>query len=89
MEQELVAPDCRSDCSGNGRFNCRVVTRPFSFEGAQRRVNAEAGIRELERCRFFDSGPNDKLLEMATKYVCGRIILIDRPQIWYLVFLIS
>ncbi len=49
-----------------GVLTVGVVTRPFSFEGAQRRVNAEAGIRELEQ--YVDSlivVPNDKLLEMA------------------------
>ncbi|HHX36389.1 MAG TPA: cell division protein FtsZ, partial [Clostridiaceae bacterium] len=49
-----------------GVLTVGVVTRPFSFEGAQRRVNAEAGIRELET--YVDSlivVPNDKLLEMA------------------------
>lgn len=49
-----------------GVLTVGVVTRPFSFEGAQRRVNAEAGIRELES--YVDSlivVPNDKLLDMA------------------------
>lgn len=49
-----------------GILTVGVVTRPFSFEGAQRRINAEAGIRDLEQ--YVDSlivVPNDKLLEMA------------------------
>ena len=49
-----------------GILTVGVVTRPFSFEGAQRKINAEAGIRELEQ--YVDSlivVPNDKLLEMA------------------------
>ncbi len=49
-----------------GILTVGVVTRPFSFEGAQRRINAESGIRELEQ--YVDSlivVPNDKLLEMA------------------------
>lgn len=49
-----------------GILTVGVVTRPFSFEGAQRRVNAESGIRDLES--YVDSlivVPNDKLLDMA------------------------
>ena len=49
-----------------GVLTVGVVTRPFSFEGAQRRANAEQGIRELEA--NVDSliiVPNDKLLDIA------------------------
>lgn len=49
-----------------GVLTVAVVTRPFRFEGAQRMLNAEAGIKELEK--FVDAliiVPNDKLLEIA------------------------
>ena len=49
-----------------GVLTVAVVTRPFRFEGAQRMLNAEEGIAELEK--YVDSliiVPNDKLLEIA------------------------
>lgn len=49
-----------------GVLTVAVVTRPFSFEGAKRQLNAEGGIRELSK--YVDSlivVPNDKLLEIA------------------------
>ncbi len=49
-----------------GILTVGVVTRPFRFEGSRRMMNAERGIRELEK--FVDSlivVPNDKLLEVA------------------------
>ncbi len=51
-----------------GILTVGVVTRPFRFEGARRMMNAEKGIRELEK--YVDSlivVPNDKLLEIATE----------------------
>ncbi len=49
-----------------GILTVGVVTRPFKFEGSKRMMNAEKGIRELEK--FVDSlivVPNDKLLDVA------------------------
>lgn len=49
-----------------GILTVGVVTRPFKFEGSRRMINAETGIRELEK--FVDSlivVPNDKLLDIA------------------------
>jgi cell division protein FtsZ len=49
-----------------GVLTVGVVTRPFKFEGSRRQINAETGIRELEK--YVDSlivVPNDKLLEIA------------------------
>ncbi len=49
-----------------GILTVGVVTRPFRFEGSKRMMNAEMGIREMEK--FVDSlivVPNDKLLEVA------------------------
>lgn len=51
-----------------GILTVGVVTRPFRFEGSRRMMNAEKGIRELEK--FVDSlivVPNDKLLEVASE----------------------
>ncbi|UCC54963.1 MAG: cell division protein FtsZ [Anaerolineaceae bacterium] len=51
-----------------------VVTRPFTFEGAQRERQAEAGIEQLkEHVDTLIVIPNDRLLETADK----RISLLD------------
>ncbi len=51
-----------------------VVTRPFTFEGAQRARAAEAGIEQLkEHVDTLIVIPNDRLLEAADK----RISLLD------------
>jgi cell division protein FtsZ len=57
-----------------GALTIGVVTRPFSFEGAQRARSAEAGIEKLKE--YVDTLiviPNDKLLETADK----RLTLVD------------
>ncbi len=49
-----------------GILTVAVVTRPFRFEGPRRMLNAERGIRELEK--YVDSlivVANDKLLEIT------------------------
>ncbi len=57
-----------------GALTIGVVTRPFSFEGAQRARVAEAGIEKLkEQVDTLIVIPNDKLLEMADK----RLALTD------------
>ena len=51
-----------------GALTIGVVTRPFSFEGAQRARVAEAGIENLkDQVDTLIVIPNDKLLEMADK----------------------
>jgi len=51
-----------------GSLTIGVVTRPFSFEGAQRSRAAEAGIEKLkEHVDTLIVIPNDKLLEMGDK----------------------
>ncbi|MDX1688962.1 MAG: cell division protein FtsZ [Candidatus Promineifilaceae bacterium] len=57
-----------------GALTIGVVTRPFSFEGAQRTKIAEAGIGELkENVDTLIVIPNDRLLETADK----RVSLLD------------
>ena len=57
-----------------GALTIGVVTRPFSFEGAQRARAAEAGIEKLkEEVDTLIVIPNDRLLEMADK----RVTLMD------------
>jgi cell division protein FtsZ len=53
-----------------GALTIGVVTRPFSFEGAQRNRIAEAGIDKLkEQVDTLIVIPNDKLLEAADRRV--------------------
>ena len=57
-----------------GALSIGVVTRPFTFEGAQRSRIAESGIEELkEHVDTLIVIPNDRLLEAADK----RISLLD------------
>ncbi|MGH2537597.1 MAG: cell division protein FtsZ [Candidatus Promineifilaceae bacterium] len=57
-----------------GALTIGVVTRPFTFEGAQRARAAEAGIDRLkEHVDTLIVIPNDKLLEMADK----RVTLVE------------
>jgi len=57
-----------------GALTIGVVTRPFTFEGAQRARNAEAGIELLkEQVDTLIVIPNDKLLEMGDR----RLTLLD------------
>src|ERR1700761_7283223 len=49
-----------------GALTIAVVTRPFSFEGAQRKEIAERGLAELKKeVDAFIIIPNDKLLSLA------------------------
>jgi cell division protein FtsZ len=51
-----------------GALTIAVVTRPFSFEAAQRRKNAEEGIARLkDHVDTLIVIPNDRLLQMNTK----------------------
>jgi len=57
-----------------GALTIGVVTRPFTFEGAQRARAAEAGLEQLkEHVDTLIVIPNDRLLETADK----RISLLD------------
>lgn len=50
-----------------GILTVGVVTKPFSFEGASRGANADAGIAELEQAvDALIVVPNDKLIEIST-----------------------
>ncbi|HSS98081.1 MAG TPA: cell division protein FtsZ, partial [Terriglobales bacterium] len=51
-----------------GALTIGVVTRPFSFEGARRNQNAEAGIAKLkEQVDTLIVIPNDRLLQIVEK----------------------
>jgi cell division protein FtsZ len=52
----------------SGALTVAVVTKPFSFEGAQRRAIAEEGLENLrERVDTLITIPNDKLLQIIDK----------------------
>ncbi len=51
-----------------GALTVGVVTRPFSFEGRRRQVQAEQGIKELkEKVDTLIVIPNDRLLQVVEK----------------------
>lgn len=51
-----------------GALTVGVVTRPFSFEGAQRRRNAEEGLARLrERVHTLITIPNDRLMQVIDR----------------------
>ncbi|HET6393711.1 MAG TPA: cell division protein FtsZ, partial [Blastococcus sp.] len=53
-----------------GALTIGVVTRPFSFEGKRRAVQAESGIEELRNeCDTLIVIPNDRLLSISDRQV--------------------
>jgi cell division protein FtsZ len=52
----------------SGALTIGVVTRPFTFEGAKRKSNAEAGLEALkEQVDSLITIPNDRLLQLVDK----------------------
>lgn len=63
-----AAPTVAKIAREEGALTIGVVTRPFSFEGAQRARVAEAGIENLkEHVDTLIVIPNDKLLDMGDR----------------------
>ena len=53
-----------------GALTIGVVTRPFSFEGKRRQLQAEAGIEELRnQCDTLIVIPNDRLLALGDRSI--------------------
>jgi cell division protein FtsZ len=53
-----------------GALTIGVVTRPFSFEGKRRQVQAETGIEELrQQCDTLIVIPNDRLLALGDRSI--------------------
>ena len=53
-----------------GALTIGVVTRPFSFEGKRRQVQAESGIEELRnQCDTLIVIPNDRLLALGDRNI--------------------
>lgn len=60
------APIVAEISKGGGALTIGVVTRPFSFEGRRRSVQAETGIQRLrEKVDTLIIIPNDRLLEVS------------------------
>jgi cell division protein FtsZ len=63
-----AAPIVAETAKELGALTVAVVTKPFSFEGAQRRAIAEEGLENLkERVDTLITIPNDKLLQIIDK----------------------
>src|SRR5205823_1111567 len=61
-----------------GALTVAVVTKPFSFEGAKRRLLAEQGIAELvDKVDTLITIPNDRLLQVVEK----RTSMVDAFRI--------
>ena len=62
------APVVASIARKLGALTIGVVTRPFSFEGKRRQVQAESGIEELRnQCDTLIVIPNDRLLALGDR----------------------
>ncbi|MGE4284241.1 MAG: cell division protein FtsZ [Clostridia bacterium] len=65
-----AAPIAASIAKELGILTVGVVTKPFTFEGRQRMVNAEKGIAELKDCvDTLVIIPNDRLLQISEKKI--------------------
>ena len=63
-----AAPIIANMAKEEGALTVAVVTKPFSFEGAQRRAIAERGFDELkEKVDAIVTIPNDRLLQIIDK----------------------
>lgn len=63
-----AAPIVAETAKEIGALTVAVITKPFSFEGAQRRAIAEEGLENLkERVDTLITIPNDKLLQIIDK----------------------
>ena len=63
-----AAPVVADIAKQSGALTIAVVTKPFDFEGTQRRTNAEVGVEKLRNAvDTFIVIPNQKLLEVMEK----------------------
>lgn len=63
-----AAPIVAETAKELGALTVAVITKPFAFEGAQRRAIAEEGLENLrERVDTLITIPNDKLLQIIDK----------------------
>jgi cell division protein FtsZ len=63
-----AAPVVADIAKSTGALTVAVITKPFNFEGPQRKANAEVGVERLRNVvDSFIVVPNDKLLEMMPR----------------------
>ena len=63
-----AAPIVASIAKDKGALTVGVVTKPFSFEGKKRSLQADMGLRELEKCTdTLITIPNQRLLGIVDK----------------------
>lgn len=68
-----AAPVVADIAKQSGALTVAVVTKPFGFEGGQRKMNAEIGVEKLRNVvDTFIVIPNDKLLETMQKSTTMR-----------------
>ncbi|NBR92802.1 MAG: cell division protein FtsZ [Actinobacteria bacterium] len=69
-----AAPIVAEIARAEGALTIAIVTRPFSFEGRRRAIQADAGIAKLkEKVDTLIVIPNEKLLSIATDTTPGLI----------------
>jgi cell division protein FtsZ len=79
-----AAPVMAQAAKEAGALTVAVVTKPFYFEGKQRRLQAEQGIRELsEVVDSIITIPNDRLLQLAAKKATFLEMLKKADEILY------
>jgi len=79
-----AAPVMAQAAKEAGALTVGVVTKPFYFEGKQRRLQAERGIRELsEVVDSIITIPNDRLLQLAAKKATFLEMLKKADEILY------
>ncbi|MBU2228847.1 cell division protein FtsZ, partial [Patescibacteria group bacterium] len=63
-----AAPVIADIAKESGALTVAVVTRPFDFEGEQRKTIADAGLRDLgDRVDAIITIPNDRILQIVDK----------------------
>ncbi|MBI2872322.1 MAG: cell division protein FtsZ [Chloroflexi bacterium] len=68
-----AAPVLAEIAKESGALTIAVVTKPFSFEGAKRRKNAEDGIHRLkDKVDTLIAIPNDRLLAICDRQVTAE-----------------
>ena len=77
-----AAPVVANIAKQSGALTVAVVTKPFGFEGPQRKTNAETGIEKMRNeVDSYIVVPNDKLKEMLPKRVSVREAFAEADNI--------
>ncbi|MFW5836568.1 MAG: cell division protein FtsZ [Desulfovibrionaceae bacterium] len=80
----VFAPVMAQAAKEAGALTVAVVTKPFYFEGRQRHMQADYGIRELaEVVDSIITIPNDRLLQLAAKKATFLEMLMKADEVLY------